>query len=250
MAAKQLSVSLYLRKKIILHRVLENTTWCQKWDTGKMATFHIAPPENFDFSKPDDWPRWQRRFERFRIASGLSKKDESNQMKKRNVIFERAKFNQRSQQPDETVESFITSFHTLAEHCSYEVLREQMIRDRIVVGLRDGKLAEKLQLLTLDKAVNQARQSEGVKKQQAVVRGLHEEENNAKVDAVSRQRKLKPRPESPTSKQNNSQSRCGRCGRSPNHPQIKCPARDASCHHCKKKGHFKDMCRSKRINEV
>ena len=76
-----------------------------------------------------------------------------------------------------------------------------MIRDRIVVGLQDGKLAEKLQLdseLTLEKAVNQAQQSEAVKKQQAVVRGLHEEENNAKVDAVSRQRKLKPRPESPT----------------------------------------------------
>ena len=82
-----------------------------------------------------------------------------------------------------------------------------MIRDRIVVGLRDGKLAEKLLLdseLTLEKPVNQARQSETIKKQQAVVRGLHEEENNAKVDAVSRQRKLKPRPEGPTCKQNNS----------------------------------------------
>ena len=102
-----------------------------------MATFHIAPPENFDFSEPDDWPKWQRRFEQFHIASGLSQKDEPNQinaltylmgdradnifqtftlteeekkkydtvigkfeahfMKKRNVIFERAKFNQRSQ---------------------------------------------------------------------------------------------------------------------------------------------------------
>lgn len=42
-----------------------------------------------------------------------------------------------------------------------------MIRDRIVVGLLDAKLTEKLQLdpeLTLPKAVNQARQSEAVKK--------------------------------------------------------------------------------------
>ena len=61
---------------------------------------------------------------------------------------------------------------------------------------------------------------------------------------------IKPRPEGPTSKQNNSQSHCGRCGRSPNHPLIKCPARDALCHQYKKKGHFKDMCRSKRMNEV
>ena len=50
-------------------------------------------------------------------------------VKKTNVIFERAKFNHRPQQPNETVEWLITSLHTLAEHCSYGVLREKMIRD-------------------------------------------------------------------------------------------------------------------------
>ena len=45
-----------------------------------MATFQIAPPENFDFSKPDDWPKWRQRFERFHMASGLSQKDEPNQI--------------------------------------------------------------------------------------------------------------------------------------------------------------------------
>ena len=51
-----------------------------------------------------------------------------------------------------------------------------MIRDRIVVGLRDATLSEKLQMdpdLTLDKAVVAARQREAVKTQQAVVRGEH-----------------------------------------------------------------------------
>ena len=46
---------------------------------------------------------------------------------------------------------------------------EEMIRDRIVVGLLNAKQAEKLQLLadlTLVKAVNEARQSKQVKKQQ------------------------------------------------------------------------------------
>ena len=48
-----------------------------------------------------------------------------------------------------------------------------MIRDRIVVGLTDMSLAEKLELspkLTLETAITKARQSEMVKKQQAVVR--------------------------------------------------------------------------------
>ena len=30
-----------------------------------MASIRLAPPEPFDFSKPDEWPRWKRRFEQF-----------------------------------------------------------------------------------------------------------------------------------------------------------------------------------------
>ena len=37
-----------------------------------MATIHLQPPENFDFKSPDGWPKWKRRFEHFRAASGLS----------------------------------------------------------------------------------------------------------------------------------------------------------------------------------
>lgn len=49
-----------------------------------------------------------------------------------------------------------------------------MIRDRIVVGIRDTKLSEKLQLnseLTLDRVMTEVRQSETVRKQQALLRG-------------------------------------------------------------------------------
>ena len=37
-----------------------------------MATIHLQPPEHFDFKSPDGWPKWKRRFEHFRAASGLS----------------------------------------------------------------------------------------------------------------------------------------------------------------------------------
>ena len=46
-----------------------------------------------------------------------------------------------------------------------------MIGDRLVVGLRDSKLSEKLQLdpkLTLDSAVMSARQSESVHRQKLI----------------------------------------------------------------------------------
>ena len=59
-----------------------------------------------------------------------------------------------------------------------------MIRDRIVTGLRDSSLSEKLQLepkLTLKKAITSACQRESVKQQQKIVRA---EESSPNIDAV------------------------------------------------------------------
>ena len=81
----------------------------------------------------------------------------------RNVIFERAKFNLRFQKENESVDNFITDLFTLAQHCNYGTLHDEMVRDCIVVGLKDKTLSEKLQLeadRTLEKAINQARQKE------------------------------------------------------------------------------------------
>lgn len=49
---------------------------------------------------------------------------------KKNVIYERAKFNKRVQQPTETVDSFITALYALAEHCGYGQLHDELLRDR------------------------------------------------------------------------------------------------------------------------
>ena len=93
--------------------------------------------------------------------------------KKYGVIFERARFNMRRQEESESVDTFITALYSLAEHCGYGNLHDEMIRDRIVVGIRNGRLSEKLQLdsrLTLESAVTQVRQAEAVKLQQSVLR--------------------------------------------------------------------------------
>ena len=39
------------------------------------ALFQVSLPEPFQFSRPEEWVRWIRRFERFRIASGLAQRD-------------------------------------------------------------------------------------------------------------------------------------------------------------------------------
>lgn len=86
-----------------------------------------------------------------------------------NIIFERAKFNQRVHEPNESAEAFITDLHKLADSCDYETLRQDLIRDRIVVGLRDSKLSGRMQFdskLSLESPVTAARTSESVTKQQ------------------------------------------------------------------------------------
>ena len=88
------------------------------------------------------------------------------------IFFEQAKFNMRKQGESKSVDTFITDLYQLAKHCGYSSLHNQVIlviRDFIVVGLRDATLSEKLQVhskLTLGKAVSIARELKTIKKQQ------------------------------------------------------------------------------------
>ena len=45
-----------------------------------MAAFQVPPPERFNFSRPEEWPKLAGRFERYRYASGVSDKEESIQV--------------------------------------------------------------------------------------------------------------------------------------------------------------------------
>ena len=63
---------------------------------------------------------------------------------RKNVVIEHTKFNKRSQLPDEPVEQFITSLYNLAADCNFRELKDKLIRDRIVVRIRDASLSERL----------------------------------------------------------------------------------------------------------
>uniref|UniRef100_A0A3Q1GR83 Retrotransposon gag domain-containing protein n=1 Tax=Acanthochromis polyacanthus TaxID=80966 RepID=A0A3Q1GR83_9TELE len=149
----------------------------------------VGPP--FDFSKPQECNLNARSEENHiycmgdkvdDVLRGLSLTDaqrssyetvrdgfQSFFVVKKNVIYERAKFNLRKQRENETVDSFVTARYALAEHCNYGLLHAELLRNRLIVGLLDKRLSERMQLdadLTLEKAIRMARQSEEVKKQQ------------------------------------------------------------------------------------
>lgn len=64
--------------------------------------------------------------------------------------------------------------YTLAEHCNYGVVKDEFIRDCLVVSLLDSRLQERMQLdsdLTLENVVEKAQKTETVKLHQCNLKG-------------------------------------------------------------------------------
>ena len=70
-------------------------------------------------------------------SSTMKERFDQHFIKKRNVIFKHAKINSQHQRKGETGDGFITDLHCLAEHCAHGNLHNEMIHDRLVVGLLD-----------------------------------------------------------------------------------------------------------------
>ena len=94
------------------------------------------------------------------------------------------------------MENFITDLYRLAVFCEYGSLKQ----NRLVVGLRNDNFSEKQQTnsdLTLGQAVQQARQSENVKKQQGVIRSHL---GQVSVESVTASESWRPRKKTSSNK--------------------------------------------------
>ncbi len=137
--------------------------------------------------------------------------------------------------------------YKLAESCNYGDMKDEMIRDRLVA------LSKRLQLdaaLTLDKAKKMVRQQEAVGEQQQLLKGTVKDESS--LDQL-RQRKgfrkqWKAKKPSSTNPRVPTKS-CQRSGRG-QHTREQCPAKEATCHTCQKKGHYSAQCFSKTVSEL
>ncbi|UYV80370.1 K02A2.6-like [Cordylochernes scorpioides] len=188
----------------------------------------IQPPETFDFSTPNEWPKWRKRFERYLVVSGMKKKEEADKIDlfmylmgdRADDIFRTFKFEKEEEATK--IDSVLKAFDSHFCSSEFEGLHEQLIRDRIVVGVRDKALSERMQLdseLTLEKAVKMVRQQEAVRHQQQPSR---KKEKSAKT-----------------------RSRCPKCGGFTHREGQACRAEGQRCNLCSKTGHFANCCPDK-----
>ena len=103
--------------------------------------------------------------------------------------------------------------------------------------------------LTEQKAVSMIRQAECVDKQSSELRSAGRTENVHSVQGNSYAKKGNAKKPWKSSTKLTPRHPCRRCGNR-SHPVQQCPAKDAECYKCKKKGHFSQMCEANMTNEV
>ena len=74
----------------------------------------------------------------------MLEKFDSHFQVRHNLIFERARFIKCDQIEGESAEQYITALYQFAERCEYGDFKSEMTRDRLVVGIHDTALSEKL----------------------------------------------------------------------------------------------------------
>lgn len=165
---------------------------------------------------------------------------------KRNETFERYVFNSRIQTETESVEEFIMDLKLKSQSCNFGELAGSLMRDRIVMGVRDKHLREKLlgeTDLTLEKAVQvcQAREltRTRMKTMDCTVNRSNAGEAMSDVDRVAVVRTTAP-------KQRGGEKQaqtCTQCGGK--HMPRQCPAYGRECYVCGMKNHYSRVCRQK-----
>ncbi|PFX11501.1 Retrovirus-related Pol polyprotein [Stylophora pistillata] len=92
---------------------------------------------------------------------------------RRNVPFERYRFNQRMQEAGESYDHYKTSLRKLPEGCDFNTITlEEILRDRLIFGINDGKVRERLLReagLTLAKTDEICRAAESMRAQMKMV---------------------------------------------------------------------------------
>ena len=182
-----------------------------------IKTFSYAAGED-----PNDWCVVKENMEKYCIGEV-------------NEIYERYCFNKRDKLPTESIDSFVAELKTLAKTCNFcDCLRNSLIRDRIVLGVKKENTTRKLlrvRDLTLNRCIDICRSEE--------VKLLSEPMD---IHQVKPKTKKPTTPEETSSAQPGRKIACTFCGYEHAPEKKKCPAWGKTCNRCKEKNHFAKKC--------
>ncbi|XP_015755742.1 PREDICTED: uncharacterized protein LOC107335261 [Acropora digitifera] len=172
---------------------------------------------------------------------------------KTSVVYERYLFDSSTQGPDEGIGEFVNRLRKQASSCKFGTLTDEMIRDRIVIGLQDRNTKLRLlkeEDLDLNKTVNICRASEIASRQlKSMKLGQTSEQVNTVGTQAKRFNNKQPRKSNPTRntrvkrKPKQTVTKCTRCGGPEKHKLEECRAYGQTCLVCKKPNHFATVCR-------
>ena len=241
----------------------------------------------------DTWTKWRSRFENYFIAAELKNKPKAVQVAillqlagpdaldifntfqfgdgeskenyetvlekfdgyskpRKNTVYERYRFWKRDQ-GDESIDQWVLELRSRAKTCEFGDQKEFMIRDKIVFGINDERVKERLLReadLDLRKALDICRAAESSKQQLA---SMSDNTSQSQINAVGTKKgghayggaRGKDTGQRDSGKHENGQRRqhkkCGYCGNK--HRPKKCPAYGKTCAKCQGKNHFAVVCR-------
>ena len=163
---------------------------------------------------------------------------------KPNIITQRYKFYKRERAATESVSEYVAALRKLSEHCNFGDGLNDHLRDRIVCGINNERILQKLlsiKDLDLKTAIDNAVAIE------AAMRNTKEMQVRTGNETHEVHRVEPPKNDSP------GKAKCYRCG-DHRHMADKCPFKAKECYGCKKTGHIKRMCkaseRGRNVNSI
>ncbi|KAB0805330.1 hypothetical protein PPYR_02300 [Photinus pyralis] len=239
-----------------------------------METLFKPPePLQLDGNIAENWRKFSQKFDLFLTATGLSTKAEEKKVAvllnligyealelyntfsfveqeektvetvkakfdeycspKKNVIFERFKFNKIVQQECQPFDVFVSELRKAIKTTEY-AQQDDMLRDRIVMGIYNKSTQEKLlreASLTVTKAIDICRAIEVSRDQSKVL------QSEATVHSISK-KSMSNQPVKQVARQ--VATDCQYCGYQ--HAKRRCPAYGKTCARCQGRNHFARVC--------
>ena len=196
-----------------------------------------------------DTSQWANASDALKIDKVLEKFEERC-VPARNETYERYVFFKREQLSSESLDNYITALMKLSESCGFGALRESLVRDRLILGVKDDRVREKLlgkRDLDLDKAIETIKASQVTHERATEI--SEESSGHEDINRVSHKppfknkRRKTPPPKLPSPNKGPPKLKeCLFCGGKHALERKLCPASGQKCKKCGKQGHFAVKC--------